>query len=84
MTAALRGVVALAGLPVEEYALHSLRSAPRAYWGATFLSAGGGAIDVVRREGRWKSNTHKGYVKPHGVDAKAALDMLADADAQPI
>ena len=36
-TAALRGVVALAGLPANEYALHSLRIG-----GATFLSAGEG------------------------------------------
>ena len=37
-TAALRGVVALAGLPADEYALHPLRIG-----GATCLSAGGGA-----------------------------------------
>ena len=35
-TGALRGVVALAGLPADEYALQSLHIG-----GATFLSAGG-------------------------------------------
>ena len=76
-TAALRGVVALAELPVDEYALHSLRIG-----GAVFLSAGGGAsVDVVRREGRWKSDACK--VCAHGVDAKVVSDILADTDAQP-
>ena len=37
--------------------------------------------DVVHREGRWKSDAYKGYVRSHGVDAKAVSDMLADADA---
>ena len=46
-TAALRGVETLAGLPANEYALHSLRIGR-----ATFLSAGGASVDVVRREGR--------------------------------
>ena len=36
VTASLRGVVALAGLPAAEYALHSLRIG-----GVTFLSDGG-------------------------------------------
>ena len=46
-TAALRGVVASARLPADEYALHSLRIG-----GATFLSAGGASVDVLRRKGR--------------------------------
>ena len=47
-TAALRKVVALAGVRVEEYALHSLRIG-----GATHLSAGGATPAVLQREGRW-------------------------------
>ena len=50
--------------------------------GATFLSARGASVDVVRREGRLKSDAYKRYVRSHGVDAKAVSDMLADADAQ--
>ena len=46
-TGALRRVVALAGFPADEYALHSLRIGV-----ATFLSARGASVDVVRREGR--------------------------------
>ena len=46
-TAALRGVVALAGFPADEYALHSLQIG-----GAIFLSAGGGVgrSSTERRE----------------------------------
>ena len=54
-TVSLRGVVALARLLADEYALHSLRVG-----GATFLSAGRASIDVVRRKGRWKSDAYKG------------------------
>ena len=50
-TTALRKVVALAGVRVEEYALHSLRIG-----GATHLSAGGATPEVLQREGRWASN----------------------------
>ena len=50
-TGALRRVVALAGFPADEYALHSLRIG-----GATFLSAGGASVDVVQREGRRMSD----------------------------
>ena len=67
------------GLPADEYALHSPRIG-----GATFLSAGGGAsVDVVRREGRCKSDAYEGYGRFHGMDTKVVLDMLVDADAQP-
>ena len=69
-------MVALARLPVAEYALYSLRIG-----GATFLSAAGALTDVVQREGRWKSDAYKCCVRFHGVDAKAESDMLADADA---
>ena len=75
-TAALRGVVALVGLPATENSLHSLR-----IWGATFLSPRGASADVVQREERRKSDAYKGYVRSHGVDAKAVSDMLADAKA---
>ena len=77
-TVSLRGVVALARFPADEYALHSLRVG-----GATFLSAGRASVDVVRRKGRWKSDAFKSYVRSHGVDTKAVSDMLTDADAQP-
>lgn len=77
-TAALREVVALAGLPAREYALHSLRIG-----GATYLSAGGATAEVIQREGRWKSDAFKGYVRPHRADAQTVSDMLANADNQP-
>ena len=48
-----------------------------------FCRRGGVSVDVVRREGRWKSDAYKGYVRSHGVYAKAVSDMLTDADAQP-
>ena len=47
-TAALRGVVT-----ADEYALHNLHIG-----GATFLSAGGASVDIVRREGKWKSDAY--------------------------
>ena len=72
------GVGAFAGLPADEYALHSLRMG-----GATFLSAGGASVDVVRKKGRWKLDAYMGYVRSHGEDAKVVSDMLADADARP-
>ena len=73
---ALRGVVALAGLPADEYALHSL-----CIGGATFLSAGGG---VGRCSGeRRKMEVGCIYERSHGVDANAVSDMSADTDAQP-
>ena len=28
----------------------------------------GGSVDVVQREGRWKSDAYKSYVRSHGVD----------------
>ena len=72
-------MVALAGFPADEYALHSLRIG-----GATFLSAGGTSVDVVQREGRRMSDAYKGYVRSRAVDAKAVSDMLVDADSQPV
>ena len=77
-TAGLRRVVALAGLPAYEYALPSLRIG-----GATFLSAGGASVDVVRGEGRGESDANKGEARSQGMNAKAVSDMLADAGAQP-
>ena len=50
-TAALRSVVALAGGRAEDCALHFLRIG-----GATHLSAGGTAPEVLQREGRWASD----------------------------
>ena len=64
----------MAGLPADEYALHSLRIG-----GATFLSTGGASVDVVQIEGRCKSDAYKRYVRSHGVDAKAVSNILADA-----
>ena len=46
-TRALRKVVSVAGVQPEEYALHSVRIG-----GATHLSAGGAALEVLKREGR--------------------------------
>ena len=66
-------------MPVAEYALNSLLIG-----GATFLSAGRTSADVVQREGPLKSDAYKGYVRSHGVDAKAVPDILADVDAQPV
>ena len=43
----------LAGLPAAEYKLRSLRTG-----GATFLSAGGGSVGVVQREGKLKSDAY--------------------------
>ena len=63
-------------MPADEYALQSL------HIGGTTFPLAGGSVDVVRREGRWKSDACKGYVRSHGVDAKAVSDMLPDADAQ--
>ena len=72
-------MVALAGFPADEYALHSLRIG-----GATFRSAVGASVDVVQREGKRMSDEHKAYVRSRAVDAKAVSDMLADADSQPV
>ena len=61
---ALRQVVSVAGVQLEEYALHSVRIG-----GATHLSARGAAHEVLKREGRWASGAYKGYVRNHGRDA---------------
>ena len=50
MPTALRGLMALAGLPVAEKALHSRVG------DATSLSAGGASADVEQREGRLRSD----------------------------
>ena len=71
-TAALRKVVALAGVRAEEYALHSLRIG-----GATHLSAGGATPEVLQREGRWASDAYKTYVRSHGKDASWVADVMA-------
>ena len=57
-TTTLHGVVALAELPAAEYVLHSLYIG-----GATFLSAGGASVDLVIREGMWKSGACEGHVR---------------------
>ena len=74
-TKALREVVALAGVPPQEYALHSLRIG-----GATHLSAGGASDLVIQREGRWSSDAHKAYVRRHDKDADWVSGVLARTD----
>ena len=71
-TAALRKVVALAGVRAEEYALHSLRIG-----GATHVSAGGAAPAVLQREGRLASAAYKPYVRSHGKDASWVASVMA-------
>ena len=69
-------MVALAGFPADEYALHSLRIG-----GATFLSVGG-EVSRCSTERREKDvRCTKGYVRSRAVDAKAVSDMLVDADS---
>ena len=46
-TKALRQVVSVTGVQPEDYAMHPLRIG-----GATHLSAGGAALEVLKREGR--------------------------------
>ena len=72
-TKALRQVVSVAGMQAEEYALHSLRIG-----GATHLSAGGAAPEVLKREGRWTSGAYKGYVRNHGRDAQWVSGVMVD------
>lgn len=69
---------ALAGLQAAEYAVHSLRVG-----GTTYLSAGGATADIVQREGAWKSDAYKGYVRSQGVGAQVVSNMLADVKNQP-
>ena len=69
--AALRKVVALAGVRAEEYALHSLRIE-----GATHLSAGGATPEVLQREVRRASDAHKTYVRSHGKDASWVANVI--------
>ena len=48
------------------------------------LSVRGASVDVVQKEGRWKSDAYyEDDVRSHEVEAKVVSDMLADADAQP-
>lgn len=78
-TSALRQVVALAGMPPSEYALHSLRIG-----GATYLAAGGASPEVLRAEGRWAGETgFRPYVRRHGKDAKWVSEVLA-ADSRTV
>ncbi|CAN0128875.1 unnamed protein product, partial [Pylaiella littoralis] len=71
--AALRQVVALAGLPPMEYALHSLRIG-----GATYLAAAGATPEVLRKEGRWAGEEgYRPYVRSHGGDAAWVSKALA-------
>lgn len=77
-TVALRQVVALAGLPPEEYALHSLRIG-----GATHLAAGGASADVLRREGRWAGeSSYQCYTRNVGADAEWVSEVLANASVE--
>ena len=70
---ALRQMVALAGLPPQEYALHSLRIG-----GATDLAAGGASPEVLRKEGRWAGESgFRPYVRSHGRDAMWVSSVLA-------
>ena len=72
-TDALRQIVALAGMPPEEFALHSLRIG-----GATFLAAGGASPELLRSEGRWAGEQgFRPYVRNHGMDAEWVSDVLA-------
>ena len=71
-TAALRSVVALAGVCVEDHVLHSLRIG-----GATHLSAGGATPEVLQREGRWASDAYKSCVRSHGKDAGWIASVMA-------
>ena len=62
-TRALRQVVSVAGVQPEEYALHSLRIG-----GATHLSAGGAAPEVLKRDGRWASGVYQGVRTQSGEE----------------
>ena len=72
-TRALRQVVSVAGVQPEEYALHSLRIG-----GATHLSAGGAAPELLKREGRWASGAYKGHVRNHGREAQWVSVVMAE------
>ena len=63
----------MAGLQVEEYALHPLRIG-----GATHLSAGGADPEVLKREGRWASGAYKGYRRSHGRDPQWVPGAMAE------
>ena len=71
-TVALRGLVALAGVRADVYALHSLNIG-----GATHLSAGGASPKRLQREGRWSSDAYKAYVRSHGKDACRVANVMA-------
>ncbi len=75
-TRALREIVATAGMPPNEFALHSLRIG-----GATQISASHIAKDVLQREGRWRSDAYKVYVRNMGKRVGAVSDALAAVDA---
>ena len=72
-TRVLRQVVSVAGVVPEGYVLHPLRIG-----GAAHLSAGGAALEVLKREGRWASGAYKGYVLKHGRDAKWVPGVMAE------
>ena len=71
--AALRQVVGLAGLPPAEFALHSLRIG-----GATHLSAAGVSPEVLQKEGRWKSDAFKSYVRANDANCALVSEVMAD------
>ena len=62
-TAALRAVVALAGVRTEDYALHSLRIGS-----STHLSTERATSEVLQREGQWASDAYRAYVRSQGED----------------
>ena len=73
VAASLRQVVALAGLPPAEFALHSLRIG-----GATHLSAAGVSPEVLQKEGRRKSGAFKSYVRANDASCAVVSEVMAD------
>ncbi|CAM9719796.1 unnamed protein product, partial [Scytosiphon promiscuus] len=65
--------VALAGLPPQEFTLHSVRIG-----GATYVAAGGASPEGLRKEGRWARERGCGpYVRSHGRVVIWISNMLA-------
>ena len=72
---AVKEVVAESGRNPDEFALHSLRMG-----GATKLAAGGDISErVIQREGRWRSDAHKGYTRNYTEDARRVSRKLGVA-----
>ena len=70
--AALRSLLALAGMRAEDCALHSLRMG-----GTTHPSAGGTTPEFMQRKGRRASNAYNAYIRSHGKDARWVASMMA-------